>query len=176
MYLCCVFLLGCLDDWLKGVQYGVCVLYVCHVFCQLLSLCTYSLGGFIFILIFAQSYLDLLLTSGVFTWRYCNSFSACLQCCEVPQCFSWYDPFPVSWGVRCCTPSILGRTTQKNETFILAVTALNVCILNSIGPYIFCLKKAKAVLIDSWTSFTSGCYSRWKCSFGRYKGELLSWW
>lgn len=87
MYLCCVFLLGCLDDWLKGVQYGVCVLYVCHVFCQLLSLCTYSLGGFIFILIFAQSYLDLLLTSGVFTWRYCNSFSACLQCCEVPQCF-----------------------------------------------------------------------------------------
>lgn len=113
MCLCCVFLLGCLDDWLKGVQYGVCVLYVCHVFCQLLSLCTYSLGGFIFILIFAQSYLDLLLTSGVFTWRYCNSFSACLQCCEVPQCFSWYNPFPVSWGVRCCTPSIFGRRTTK---------------------------------------------------------------
>ena len=113
MYLCRVFLLGCLDDWLKGVQCGVCVLYVCHVFCQLLSLCTYSLGGFIFILIFAQSYLDLLLTSGVFTWRYCNSFSACLQCCEVPQCFSSYNPFPVSWGVRCCTPSIFGRRTKK---------------------------------------------------------------
>lgn len=146
MHFHCVFLLGCSDDWWKCVKYVyiICaVLFVCHISCQLLSLCTYSRGGFIFILIFAQSYLDLLLTSGVFTWRYCNSFSACLQCRELPQCVlcsvMLMQLFPASWRVWWVIQSsfICRRKKRKLQLFLQS----KMDILSSVAS--FTSKKGK---------------------------------